>query len=87
LDIRYWVSGIRNGFAKIEKNTYRKSDMGPDLKGLENKLKELEMKIKEVKKRMPAHSIKPPIMMELFELEDERDLLEAQILQLEKEKE
>ena len=67
--------------------TYRESDMKPDLKSLENKLKALEKKIKEVKKRMPAHSIKPPIMMELFELEDERDLVEAQIIQFEKRKE
>ena len=61
--------------------------MKPDLKSLENKLKALEKKIKEVKKRMPAHSIKPPIMMELLELEDERDLVEAQIIQFEKRKE
>ena len=61
--------------------------MKPDLDGLKNKLNELEHKIKEVKNRMPAHSIKPPIMMELFELEDERDLVEKQIIQLEKRKE
>jgi hypothetical protein len=60
--------------------------MKPDLKFLKNKLNDLEKKIKEVKKRMPAHSIKPPIMMELFELEDERDLVERQIIQLEKRK-
>ncbi|MGD9240611.1 MAG: hypothetical protein PVG69_11330 [Desulfobacterales bacterium] len=58
--------------------------MKPDLKGLENKRKKLDEKIAEVKKRMPAHSVKPPIMMELFALEDERDLVEKQILQLEK---
>lgn len=56
--------------------------MKSDLKGLEAKLKELDEKIAEVKKRMPAHSIKPPIMMELFALEDERDALEKQIYQL-----
>ena len=58
--------------------------MKPDLKGLEAQLKELHEKIAEVKKRMPAHSVKPPIMMELFALEDERDALEKQIHQLEK---
>jgi chromosome segregation ATPase len=47
--------------------------MKPDLKDLENKLKELDEKIAEVNKRMPAHSAKPPIMTELFALEDERD--------------
>ena len=56
--------------------------MKQDLGFLINRLNELEKKIKEVKKRMPAHSIKPPIMMELFELEDERDLVESQIIQI-----
>jgi archaellum component FlaC len=60
--------------------------MKQDLKFLKNKLNELEKKIKDVKKRMPAHSIKPPIMMELFQLEDERDLVEKQIIQLGKRK-
>jgi hypothetical protein len=44
-----------------------------DKQDLENKLKELEEKIAEVNRRMPAHSAKPPIMMQLFALEDERD--------------
>ena len=60
--------------------------MKPDLKDLEDKLKELDKKIAEVKKRMPAHSIKPPIMMELFELEDERELIQKQIILLENRK-
>jgi len=60
--------------------------MKHDLKFLQNKINELEKKIKEVKKRMPAHSIKQPIMMELFELEDERDLVEKQIMELEERK-
>jgi DNA repair exonuclease SbcCD ATPase subunit len=42
-------------------------------KRLEDKLKELDEKIAEVNKRMPAHSVKPPIMTELLALEDERD--------------
>jgi len=58
--------------------------MKHDLKLLEARLKGLDKKIAEVKKRMPAHSIKPPIMMELFELEDERDAIEKQIIQLKK---
>lgn len=58
--------------------------MKPDLKVLEDKLRALDEKIAEVKKRMPAHSIKPPIMMELFELEDEREAFEKQIHQLKK---
>jgi hypothetical protein len=58
--------------------------MKHDLKLLEARLKGLDKTIAEVKKRMPAHSIKPPIMMELFELEDERDAIEKQIIQLKK---
>ena len=60
--------------------------MKPDLKSLENKRKKLDKKIAEVKKRMPAHSVKPPIMMELFELEDKRDALEKEIYQLKRSK-
>ena len=46
--------------------------MDQNLKSLEDRLKELDEKIAEVNKRMPAHSAKPPIMTELFALEDER---------------
>ena len=42
---------------------------------IENELKRLEDEIGEVKRRLPAHSVKPPIMMELLELEDRRDVL------------
>jgi hypothetical protein len=41
----------------------------------QNELNQLEEKIGEVKRRLPAHSVKPPIMMELLELEDRRDVL------------
>ena len=58
--------------------------MKSELKELVEKLKNIEEEIAEVKKRMQAHSIKPPIMMELFTLEDERDALEKQIQQLKK---
>jgi hypothetical protein len=44
-----------------------------------NKLAELERKIKETEKRLPAHSVKPPIMTELFELEDEYAAVLAQL--------
>ena len=46
---------------------------------LRKKLAELERKIKEVEKRLPAHSVKPPIMTELFELEDEYEAVSAQL--------
>ena len=46
---------------------------------LEKRLIELERKIKETEKRLPAHSVKPPIMTELFELEDEYESVLAQL--------
>lgn len=42
---------------------------------IDRKLKALEKEISETKKRLPAHSIKPPVMMDLLALEDERDEL------------
>ena len=46
---------------------------------LEEKLTELEIKIRETEKRLPAHSVKPQIMTELFELEDEYDAVSSQL--------
>lgn len=78
-----YVKGRKNRpYAKQDRNFNQM-----DKTKLEDKLKALDRKIAEVKKRMPAHSVKPPIMMELFELEDERDELEKRIIQLEKRKE
>lgn len=42
---------------------------------IERRLRELEIEIAETKGRLPAHSVKPPVMMDLLDLEDERDLL------------
>lgn len=58
--------------------------MKSDLQALEKKLKEVDERIAEVNQRMPAHSVKPPIMTQLFELEDERDALVKQIEKLKK---
>ena len=58
--------------------------MSSALEEIEKKLEELDEKIAEVNKRMPAHSVKPPIMRQLFELEDERDALVEQIENLKK---
>ncbi|MFC1815202.1 histidine kinase [Thermodesulfobacteriota bacterium] len=46
-------------------------------------LQALEDKIRELKKRMPAHSVKPGMMMELITLEDKRDAVLAQIRSIE----
>jgi hypothetical protein len=53
---------------------------------LEKKLAELERKIKETEKRLPAHSVKPPIMTELFELEDKYEAVLAQLNALKSDK-
>ena len=59
-------------------------DMEVDQKQkLRKRLAELEQKIKETEKRLPAHSVKPPIMTELFELEDEYEAVSAQLKALE----
>ncbi|KAB2888086.1 MAG: aminoacyltransferase [Desulfobulbaceae bacterium] len=42
---------------------------------LQERLRQLEEQIAETRRRLPAHSVKPPVMMELLELEDQRDLL------------
>lgn len=46
-----------------------------DIQALKVKLEALEEKIKETEERIPAHSAKPPVMEELFRLEDEKALL------------
>ena len=42
---------------------------------VKERLHKLEEEIAETMRRLPAHSVKPPVMMDLLELEDERDLL------------
>lgn len=38
---------------------------------LEKRLKELDGLIRETEKRLPAHSVKPPVMQDLLAYEDE----------------
>jgi len=49
---------------------------------LRERLQELEEQIAETKRRLPAHSVKPPVMMDLLALEDERDLVLDQLERL-----
>jgi len=49
---------------------------------LKKRLQELDKEITETKKRLPAHSVKPPVMMDLLALEDEYDELLKQIEEL-----
>jgi hypothetical protein len=46
---------------------------------LQKRLVELEEEIAETKRRLPAHSTKPPVMMDLLTLEDEYDEILAAI--------
>jgi len=52
---------------------------------LYERLRELDDEISETKKRLPAHSVKPPVMMDLLALEDEYDALLKQIEELKNE--
>lgn len=49
---------------------------------LRQRLAELEREIAETQKRLPAHSVKPPVMMDLLALEDEYDEILKQIERL-----
>jgi len=53
-----------------------KSDTKDSIK---KRMKELETLINETKDRLPAHSTKPPVMMELLEYEDEYDILQKKL--------
>ncbi len=50
---------------------------------LQKKLEEIDKQIQETEKQLPAHSVKPPIMHELFELEDQREAIVSQLKELE----
>ncbi|MGD9185534.1 MAG: hypothetical protein PVJ13_09420 [Desulfobacterales bacterium] len=52
---------------------------------LQHRLDLLDQEIAETKKRLPAHSVKPPVMMDLLALEDEYDTVLKQIERLKKE--
>lgn len=51
---------------------------------LEKRLKELDVEIAEAQRRLPAHSVKPPVMHLLLDLEDEYHTIMQQIAQLKK---
>jgi len=49
------------------------------IESLRQRLGELKKEIVETQKRLPAHSVKPPVMMDLLALEDEYDEILKQI--------
>ena len=52
------------------------------LEDLEKRIQYLEKEIQETRKRLPAHSVKPPAMMDLLDLEDEHDRLLKRVKEL-----
>ena len=62
-------------------NAVPKGDNVPmeSLEILKIRLKNIEKRIEETKQQLPAHSIKPPVMIRLLDLEDERDDIMARI--------
>jgi hypothetical protein len=56
--------------------------MKKDINSLKMRLRALDEKIRAVENQLPAHSVKPPIMTQLFELEDERDAVLKELEQL-----
>ncbi len=56
--------------------------MSDTIDSIKKRMKELETLIKETKDRLPAHSTKPPVMMELLEYEDEYDILQKKLERL-----
>jgi len=54
----------------------------PTLADLESQLETIELKLADAEGRMPAHSVRPGQMAALFELEEERDRLVADIRRL-----
>ena len=57
-----------------DKNDQGKSD-SDKIDELKKRMDELETLIRETKSRLPAHSTKPPVMMDLLDYEDEYDAL------------
>ncbi len=49
--------------------------MSKNKEEIKKRLQELDVLIKETKERLPAHSTKPPVMIDLLELEDEYEEL------------
>ncbi len=51
------------------------TDITGMISSIKKRMKELEALIMETEKRLPAHSVKPPVMVDLLEYEDEYDSL------------
>jgi hypothetical protein len=58
------------------------TNMQDKIDDIKKKLDALEILIRETRARLPAHSTKPPVMMELLDLEDEYDVLLGKLNEL-----
>lgn len=56
--------------------------MTDTIESINKRLNELTVLIKETRDRLPAHSVKPPVMMDLLEYEDEYDFLQNKLATL-----
>lgn len=56
--------------------------MSTEIERIQSRLQQLEEEIAETLRRLPAHSAKPPVMIDLLELEDERDVLVKRLEEL-----
>lgn len=50
-----------------------------DIETIKKRMAALEILIRETRERLPAHSTKPPVMMELLDYEDEYEGLMKQL--------
>ena len=50
-----------------------------DINTIKKRMETLDILIKETRERLPAHSTKPPVMMELLDYEDEYEALMKQL--------
>lgn len=49
---------------------------------LQKRLQQIELELEDTRNRLPAHSTKPPIMIALFALEEEREEILAELAEL-----
>jgi len=56
--------------------------MQDNIDDIKKRIEALEILIRETKARLPAHSTKPPVMMELLDYEDEYEALQEKFNKL-----
>ena len=69
---------VRYDHARKAGRTHKQEGPMSFIADIEQEMADLAEKIAETKKRLPAHSVKPPVMMDLLALEDEYDRLMKQ---------